>query len=94
MIEGNKPLYIFLKNKWYFDELYNFLFVRPSKLIGIYFWKKVDIGFIDRLGPDGISSLVKNLSIKASKFQSGYIYQYAFMMLIGFTFLLTFLIIR
>tara|TARA_A100000164_G_scaffold203289_1_gene180406 strand:+ start:1009 stop:2922 length:1914 start_codon:yes stop_codon:yes gene_type:complete len=94
VVEGNKPLYMFLKNKWYFDELYNFLFVRPCKLIGIYFWKKVDIGFIDRLGPDGISSLVKNLSIKASKFQSGYIYQYAFMMLIGFTFLLTFLIIR
>jgi NADH-quinone oxidoreductase subunit L len=89
----NKPLYNFLLNKWYFDELYDFLFVKPSKKIGIFFWKCVDIKIIDRFGPDGISNLIKNFSNKAVKFQSGFIYQYAFIMLLGFTALLTYLII-
>ena len=90
----NEQIYFFLKKKWYFDELYDFIFVKPCKNLGIFFWKKIDIGLIDRFGPDGISDFVKNLSQKATKFQSGYIYQYAFMMLIGFTFLLTYLIIK
>jgi len=89
----NKPLYNFLLNKWYFDELYDFLFVKPSKKIGIFFWKCVDIKIIDRFGPDGISNLIKNFSNKAVKFQSGFIYQYAFIMLLGFTALLTYLVI-
>ena len=92
--EGNKPLYIFLKNKWYFDELYEFIFVKPLKKTGHYLWRKIDVDFIDRFGPDGISKLIKILSLKAVKFQSGYIYQYAFVMLIGFSLLLTFLIIK
>ena len=57
-------------------------------------WKFFDVKIIDGFGPDGISSLIKKLSIKASKFQSGFIYQYAFVMLIGFSALLTFLIIK
>ncbi len=90
----NKHLYLFLKNKWYFDELYDFIFVNPSKKIGKFLWKKIDISIIDKLGPDGISQLIKNFSIKAVKFQSGFIYQYAFVMLIGFSLLLTLLIFK
>jgi len=92
-VEENKPLYNFLVNKWYFDELYNVIFIQSSKKIGLFFWKVVDIKVIDKFGPDGVSSLIKNLSLKASKFQSGFIYQYAFMILIGFSALLTFLIL-
>ena len=92
-VESNKPLYNFLINKWYFDELYNFIFIESSKKIGLFFWKIIDLKIIDRFGPDGVSSLFKNLSIKASKFQSGFIYQYAFMILIGFSALLTYLIL-
>ena len=93
LVNENKPLYNFLLNKWYFDELYDFLFVKPFKKIGIFFWKNVDIKIIDKFGPDGISNLIKILSNKAVKFQSGYIYQYAFIMLLGFSALLTYLII-
>ena len=92
--KGNKPLYDFLKNKWYFDELYELIFVKTSKKIGLYFWKNIDIRFIDKYGPDGLSNLIKNFSLKAVKFQSGYIYQYAFIMLIGFSVLLTLLILK
>ena len=94
IVEGNRPIYKFLKNKWYFDELYDYIFVKSSKKIGLYFWKKVDGSIIDRFGPDGISNLIKILSNKAVKFQSGYIYQYAFIMLLGFSFLLTYLIVK
>jgi NADH-quinone oxidoreductase subunit L len=94
MSEANKPLYNFLVNKWYFDELYDVIFIKPSKKIGLFFWKTIDVKIIDRFGPDGIASLIKNLSIKASKFQSGFVYQYAFIMLLGFSALLTFLILK
>jgi NADH-quinone oxidoreductase subunit L len=94
IVEINKPLYNFLVNKWYFDELYEILFIKPSKKIGLFFWKFFDVKIIDGFGPDGISSLIKKFSIKANKFQSGYIYQYAFIMLLGFSALLTFLIIK
>ena len=94
LVKGNKPLYDFLKNKWYFDELYELIFVKTSKKIGLYFWKNIDIRFIDKYGPDGLSNLIKNFSLKAVKFQSGYIYQYAFIMLIGFSVLLTLLILK
>jgi len=89
----NKPLYNFLLNKWYFDELYDFLFVKPFKKIGIFFWKNVDIKIINKFGPDGVSNLIKIFSNKAVRFQSGFIYQYAFIMLLGFSALLTYLII-
>ena len=94
IVEINKPLYNFLVNKWYFDELYEILFIKPSKKIGLFLWKFFDVKIIDGFGPDGISSLIKKFSIKANKFQSGYIYQYAFIMLLGFSALLTFLIIK
>jgi len=90
----NKPLYNFLVNKWYFDELYEVIFIKPCKKIGLFLWKFCDNKLIDGFGPDGISSFIKKCSIKASKFQSGFIYQYAFIMLLGFSALLTFLIIK
>jgi len=90
----NKPLYQFLLNKWYFDELYDLLIVNPSKRFGLFLWKFFDVKLIDGFGPDGISNLIKKFSIKANKFQSGYIYQYAFVMLLGFSALLTFLIVK
>ena len=93
LIYMNKPVYNFIKNKWYFDEFYQLILVNPTKQLGVFFWKKIDVAFIDRFGPDGISHLIKNLSVKAVKFQSGFIYQYAFVMLIGFSLFLTFLII-
>ena len=94
LVRMNRPLYLFLKNKWYFDELYDYIFVRSSKRIGKFLWKKIDESIIDRFGPDGISQLIKNFSIRAVKFQSGFIYQYAFVILIGFSILLTLLILN
>jgi NADH-quinone oxidoreductase subunit L len=89
----NQLLYNFLINKWYFDDLYNFIFVEPIKKVGLFFWRRGDINTIDRYGPDGLSRLVKIISDKAVNFQSGYLYHYAFVMLIGFSILLTYLIL-
>ena len=88
------PLYNFLLNKWYIDELYDSLFIKPTKKIGSFFWKKGDIGTIDRFGPDGISKLIKIISDKAGRLQTGFIYDYAFVMLIGLSILLTYLILN
>tara|TARA_Y100000590_G_scaffold31495_1_gene34896 strand:- start:761 stop:2419 length:1659 start_codon:yes stop_codon:yes gene_type:complete len=90
----NLPLYNFLNNKWYIDELYDVLFVKPAKNIGSFFWKKGDLGTIDRFGPDGIARLIKTISNKAARFQTGFIYDYAFVMLIGLSILLTYLILN
>ena len=94
LAESNKPLYLFLKNKWYFDEVYEYSIINPCKKIGSYFWRGVDGLVIDKFGPDGISKLIKIFSLKAVKFQSAYIYQYAFIMLLGFSLILTILIIN
>tara|TARA_B100001057_G_scaffold459803_1_gene510292 strand:- start:5781 stop:7694 length:1914 start_codon:yes stop_codon:yes gene_type:complete len=94
IVNANKPLYEFLVNKWYFDELYEIIFIRSSKKLGTILWKLFDIKIIDGFGPDGIAKIIKKSSHKANKFQSGYIYQYAFVMLVGFSALLTFLIVR
>ena len=94
IVKVNQPLYKFLKNKWYFDELYELLFIKSSKKIGSFLWKFCDVKIIDGFGPDGISSLIKRFSQKANKFQSGFIYQYAFVMLLGFSALLTLLIVK
>ena len=90
----NIPLYNFLLNKWYIDELYEKVFVNPAKKIGSFFWKKGDIGLIDKFGPDGISKLVKIISNKAGRLQTGFIYDYAFVMLLGLSILLTYLILK
>ena len=94
IVKINYPLYVFLKKKWYFDELYDFIFVKSLKSLGNFFWRKIDNSIIDRFGPDGISNIIKKFSLYAVKFQSGFIYQYAFIMLLGFSLLLTFLIIK
>ena len=90
----NLPLHNFLLNKWFIDELYEIIFVKPAKKIGSFLWKQGDQGVIDRFGPDGISKLIKKLSDKASLFQTGFIYDYAFAMLIGLSILLTYLILN
>ena len=92
-VANNQKIYNFLLNKWYFDEIYDFVFVQPVKKLGLFFWKSGDINTIDRYGPDGLSKLVKIISNKAVNFQSGYLYHYAFVMLIGFSIILTYLIL-
>ena len=91
---SNLPLYNFLLKKWYIDEVYDFIFIKPLKKIGVFFWKKGDQDTIDRYGPDGISKFIKFISNKAIQFQSGYIYDYAFVMLIGLSALITYLILN
>jgi NADH-quinone oxidoreductase subunit L len=78
-----RGLYKFLLNKWYFDELYDFLFVRPAFVIGRGLWKKGDGAIIDGLGPDGIAATTIVLARRASLLQTGYVYHYAFAMLVG-----------
>ena len=90
----NMPLYNFLLNKWYIDEIYEKIFVNPAKKIGSFFWQKGDLGIIDRFGPDGISKIVKIISNKTGRFQTGFIYDYAFVMLLGLSILLTYLILK
>jgi NADH-quinone oxidoreductase subunit L len=90
----NSPLYNFLLNKWYIDELYEKIFVTPAKKIGSFFWKKGDIGIIDKFGPDGVSKLIKIISNKTGRLQTGFIYDYAFVMLLGLSILLTYLILK
>ena len=82
-------LYQFLLNKWYFDELYDKLFVRPAFYLGRNFWKTGDGTLIDGLGPDGVSAAVKNIARRASALQTGYLYHYAFAMLAGVVVLVT-----
>tara|TARA_B100000886_G_scaffold68558_1_gene43225 strand:+ start:5533 stop:7443 length:1911 start_codon:yes stop_codon:yes gene_type:complete len=89
----HQPLYNFLINKWYFDEIYDFIFVRPIKKIGDKFWKIGDIFIIDGFGPNGFAKIAKIISIKAVKFQSGFLYHYAFVMLIFLSVFLTLIII-
>ena len=76
-------LYAFLLNKWYFDELYDAIFVRPAFWLGRLFWKGGDQGVIDRFGPDGAAAAVAGGSVVARRFQSGYVYSYALVMLLG-----------
>jgi len=89
----NQKIYKFLLNKWYFDEIYEKFFVKPTKKLGTFLWKSGDEKTIDKYGPDGISKIIKLISDKAVKLQSGYIFDYAFVMLLGFSLLLTFFVI-
>jgi NADH-quinone oxidoreductase subunit L len=78
-----RPIYLFLYNKWYFDELYDRIFTQPALVFGRMLWRGGDMGTIDRFGPDGISAVTRFVSRGASWLQSGYVYHYAFAMLIG-----------
>jgi NADH-quinone oxidoreductase subunit L len=79
----HQPIYQFLLNKWYFDELYDFLFVRPAFWLGRLFWKQGDGAVIDGLGPNGIAARVADGSGLIVRLPTGYVYHYAFAMLIG-----------
>ncbi|MEP3245848.1 MAG: NADH-quinone oxidoreductase subunit L [Sneathiella sp.] len=83
LAKTHSALYQFLLNKWYFDELYDVVFVKPASWIGKKLWVFGDGKIIDGLGPDGISARVVDLAKRASILQSGYVYHYAFAMLIG-----------
>jgi NADH-quinone oxidoreductase subunit L len=87
-------LYQFLLNKWYWDELYDLIFVRPAMWLGRLFWQKGDVGTIDRFGPHGAAELVQQGSRVAVRFQTGYLYSYAFVMLLGLVGLATWAIMR
>ncbi|WP_407051011.1 NADH-quinone oxidoreductase subunit L [Methyloraptor flagellatus] len=89
LAKEHDALYQFLLNKWYFDELYDFLFVRPAKWLGRTLWKKGDGAVIDGLGPDGVSARVIDITHQVVRLQSGYVYHYAFVMMIGVAALVT-----
>ena len=83
LANSNPLLYRFLLNKWYFDELYDFLFVRPAFWLGRLFWKGGDGFIIDGMGPDGVSARVLDVTRNVVRLQTGYVYHYAFAMLLG-----------
>ncbi|MCF3935126.1 NADH-quinone oxidoreductase subunit L [Acuticoccus sp. M5D2P5] len=90
-IEAMPGVHRFFLNKWYFDELYDTIFVRPARWLGRTFWRG-DGRVIDGVGPDGIAARVKDLSVVAHRFQSGYLYHYAFVMLTGIAVFVTVMI--
>jgi len=87
---NNGLLYTFFYNKWFVDEIYNATFVRAAKFLGDLFWKGGDQKIIDGLGPDGVSALSVKVGKGAGRVQSGYVYHYAFVMLLGVAGLLTY----
>ena len=86
-------LYRFLLNKWYFDELYDVIFVRPAMRLGRFFWKTGDGRLIDGLGPDGVSARVLDVTRGVVRLQTGYLYHYAFAMLIGVAILISWYVV-
>ncbi len=90
LAQQHQPLYQFLLNKWYFDEIYDFLLVRPAMWIGRFFWKRGDGWLIDGFGPDGVSARVLDMTNRIVRLQTGFVYHYAFAMLIGVAALVTY----
>ena len=90
----NELLYRFLLNKWYFDELYDLLFVRPAMWLGRVLWKQGDGWLIDGFGPDGVSARVIDVTRNVVRLQTGYLYHYAFVMLIGVAAIITWFLVR
>ncbi|MBU2532826.1 MAG: NADH-quinone oxidoreductase subunit L [Alphaproteobacteria bacterium] len=78
-----RPIYLFLLNKWYFDELYDWLFVKPAFWLGRFLWKTGDGRVIDGIGPDGVAARVSDVTGRVVRLQTGYVYHYAFAMMIG-----------
>jgi NADH-quinone oxidoreductase subunit L len=89
LAESQRPLYLFLLNKWYFDEIYDFLFVQPSKALGRFLWKRGDTAVIDGSINGVAMGIVPFFTRLAGRFQSGYIFTYAFAMVIGIAVLIT-----
>jgi NADH-quinone oxidoreductase subunit L len=93
LAEQHRGLYQFLLNKWYFDELYDFLFVRSAKALGRFLWKKGDGAVIDGLGPNGVAARVVDVTDRVVRLQTGYLYHYAFAMLLGIAALVTWMML-
>ena len=89
-VRNFKPIHAFLYNKWYFDELYHWMFVRPTAWLARVLWIYGDGAIIDGLGPDGVSARVTAITKRAVRFQTGYVYQYAFVMLLGVAAIVTY----
>jgi NADH-quinone oxidoreductase subunit L len=87
-------LYKFFLNKWYFDELYNLIFIRPAFWLGNLFWKGGDAGIIDRFGPNGSAAVVAMTSRLAVRMQTGYVYSYALVMLLGLVGLISWMMVQ
>ena len=85
-----KPVYLFFLNKWYFDELYQFIFVNPAKWLGRVLWKGGDGAIIDGIGPNGIAARVMDVTGRVVKMQTGFVYHYAFVMMIGVAIIITY----
>ena len=94
LAEMFNPLYKFFLNKWYFDELYDRIFVRPAFWIGRLFWQGGDVGIIDRFGPNGSAAVVAFGSRMAVRLQSGYVYSYALVMLLGLVALISWMMVQ
>jgi NADH-quinone oxidoreductase subunit L len=86
-------LHNFVYRKWYFDELYDALFVKPAFALGRVFWQLGDVGIIDRFGPNGIAAVVQRSAVAAKSIQSGYVYTYALIMLLGLVAAVTFVLL-
>ena len=93
LAERARPVYLFLLNKWYFDELYDVLFVRSAKYLGRNLWKQGDGAVIDGIGPDGFAAATLSIARRAVRLQSGYVYHYAFAMLLGLAAIVTWYLI-
>ena len=87
-------IYGFLKNAWYFDKIYDVIIVKPALAVGRFLWKTGDGRTIDGMGPDGVAAAVAAGARRAVKLQSGYLYHYAFAMLIGIAIFVTFILLR
>ena len=87
-------LYRFLLNKWYFDEIYDYLLVRPIKWLGWTLWKRGDGWLIDGFGPDGVSARVLDVTRNVVRLQTGYLYHYAFAMLVGVAAIVSWFLVR
>jgi NADH-quinone oxidoreductase subunit L len=85
----NRPLYDFLLNKWYFDEIYEFVFIRPASWLGSFFWRRGDGTIIDGTINGVAMGIVPTFTRAANRVQSGYVFHYAFAMVIGLAVLLT-----
>ena len=89
-----RPLYLFFLNKWYFDELYDAIFVKPAMWIGRKLWKTGDGRIIDGIGPDGVAARVMDVTGRVVKLQTGYVYTYAFVMMIGVAAIISYFIFK
>jgi NADH-quinone oxidoreductase subunit L len=89
-----RPVYLFLLNKWYFDELYDWLFVKPASWLGRVLWKGGDGAVIDGLGPNGIAARVLDVTGRVVKLQTGFLYHYAFVMMIGVALIVTYFVFQ